>query len=218
MCIQFWNLFKNRKIKNKYKTFTILGDSYSAFKDYVNPDYNFTYYPIFSIENINQMWFSLFSKETGVKMVQNNSFSGSPICYDGFGDGKFDAEGYSFVERAKNLKQSDLIIIEGATNDSFACAEVGEYKYENITKEDLCYFRPALSYLLSYLKDSHANSEIVFMLNNELRDDINESVKTICEYYNVKLLYLHDIDKENMHPTKNGMVTIKNQLIDLLKR
>jgi hypothetical protein len=50
-----------------------------------------------------------------------------------------------------------------------------------------------------------------------LRQEINESVKTICEHYGVKLIELKDIDKKSGHPSVKGMQQIAEQIGEKLK-
>ena len=207
----------------KYKTFSILGDSYSTYTGFVEPAENAVWYPSpdktpNDVKDVNDTWMTLFAQEYGAELVMNNSYSGSPICYDGYGSGETDSVELSYVKRVENLKEAELIIVEGATNDCWAGAQIGEYKYSDWTEEDLTTFRPALAYVFDYLKKNHANSDVVFMLNNGLSPEIIESVETICEYYDISLLKLNDISKRSDHPNKQGMMEIKNQLIDFLNK
>ena len=207
----------------KYKTFSILGDSYSTYTEFVEPANNAVWYPSNAntpndVKDVNDTWMKLFEKEYGAELVMNNSYSGSPICYDGYGKGETDSVEFSYVKRVENLKDAELIIVEGATNDCWAGAQIGEYKYSDWTDADLTTFRPALAYVFDYLKKNHSSSDIVFMLNNGLSPEIIESVETICEYYDISLLKLDDISKRSDHPNKQGMAEIKNQLIDFLNK
>lgn len=207
--------------KKKYKTFSILGDSYSTFEGFVEPSENKLWYPSNSktpndVKDVNDTWMSLFAQEYGAELVMNNSYSGSPVCYDGYGQGDTDAKESSFVKRVENLRDAELIIVEGATNDDWAGAQIGEYKYIDWDDADLTTFRPALAYVFDYIKKNHPDSDIVFMLNNGLATDITESVETICAYYDIALLKLDNISKRSDHPNMQGMTEIKDQLIAFL--
>ena len=70
--------------------------------------------------------------------------------------------------------------------------------------------------MLNYLQQKYPDALVVFMLNNGLRTDINESVEQICQHYNVPLLRLANVSKALEHPTYTGMRAIKNQLVKLL--
>ncbi len=207
----------------QYKTFTVLGDSYSTYEGFVEPATNAVWYPTSAntpnnVKDVNDTWINLFIKEYGAELVMNNSFSGSPICYDGYGSGETDSMASSYVKRVENLKEAELIIVEGATNDDWAGAQLGEYKYSDWDDTDLSTFRPALAYVFDYLKKNYPNSDVVFMLNNGLSNDITESTETICEYYEVPLLKLENISKRSDHPNMQGMIEIKDQLIDFLNK
>jgi len=60
--------------------------------------------------------------------------------------------------------------------------------------------------------DYYPNVEIVFLLNDELRDEIDESVKTICVHDGIKCIELEKIDKINGHPSVKGMKQISDQI------
>ena len=66
--------------------------------------------------------------------------------------------------------------------------------------------------MLWYLKNRHPYVEIYFILNSELKKEINESVHTICQHYQIDCIDLRDIDKKNSHPTIKGMQQIANQV------
>ena len=94
---------------------------------------------------------------------------------------------------------------------------MGEYEYDNWTDDNLIYFRPALAKLLHDAKNINIGMKILFVLNYGLSSDINTSVETICEHYNVSLFKLTNIDKQANHPSKAGMISIKQQIINFLK-
>ena len=103
------------------------------------------------------------------------------------------------------LSNPDIILICGGTNDSWANVPIGNYQYSNWKRADLYCFRPALATLLSDLRQRHPNVDIYFILNSELKEEINESVKKICKTYQVPVIALHGIDKKNGHPSIKGM-------------
>ena len=71
--------------------------------------------------------------------------------------------------------------------------------------------------MLDGLKKHYPNVEIFFILNSELSDEINTSVKTICKHYDIPVIVLHDIEKINGHPSIKGMKAIAEQIGDKLK-
>ena len=108
----------------------------------------------------------------------------------------------------------DIIFIFGATNDCWAGSPLGDYKYEGWTKEDLYTFRPAMAYLLDHMIDRYPNVEIYFLLNSDLKEEFNESVRTICKHYDIDCIELYNIDKQSGHPSVKGM----EQICDQIKR
>lgn len=205
---------------------SILGDSYSTFQGYLQPDSNNVWYLAESqgndVKRVEQTWWHQLIKNMGWKLCQNNSYSGSTIAYHGYNN--FDFRLRSFENRANDLGNPDIIFIFGGTNDSWSGTKVGEYKYADwdtsispdLTGE-LYTYRPALAKMLDYMTKRYINVDIYFILNNELRDDITESTLTICKYYDVPVIRLHDIDKQMGHPSIKGMKQISDQIEAFVK-
>lgn len=197
------------------KSVSILGDSYSTFEHYLQPDTNAVWYfpqPLNKndVTSVVQTWWYKFIQESGYRLCVNNSFSGSTICHTGYQ--KADYSDRSFVTRMDNLGCPDIILIFGGTNDSWAGAPIGEYQYADWTKQDLSSFRPAMAYMLEHIRYRYPNVEVYFLLNCDLKTEINESVKTICAHYQVPCLELKGIDKQGGHPSVKGMQQIDEQL------
>lgn len=220
-CLLFGVLFASAAMAQSAKSVSILGDSYSTFEGYLQPDTNAVWYwdpprkGKTDVSHVRETWWHQFIKESGYRLCVNNSFSGATICYSGYKRGNPDFADYSdrsFVTRLKNLGTPDMILIFGGTNDSWAGSPVGEYQYADWTREDLFNFRPAMACLLEKMIDYYPNVEIVFLLNDDLREEIDESVKTICAHYGVKCLELEGIDKLSGHPSVKGMKQISDQL------
>lgn len=203
------------------KAVSILGDSYSTYEDFVTPATNELWYYAKNseqktdVKDVRQTWWHQLIKENGWRLAVNNSYSGATISYTGY-DGN-DYSPRSFNTRMDNLGQPDIIFIFGATNDSWAGSPIGDFKYEGIKKADLYEFRPALAHMLRWMTDRYVNTEIYFILNTELKDEINTSVKTICEHYGVPVITLTEVDKISGHPSVKGMRQIADQVNGFLK-
>nr|WP_253952423.1 SGNH/GDSL hydrolase family protein [Xylanibacter muris] len=197
------------------KSVSVLGDSYSTFKSYVVPDTNYVWYSEDVVErtdvnDVCQTWWHLLIKNNGLRLCVNNSFSGATICNTGYK--KEDYSDRSFCTRLNMLGSPDILLIFGATNDSWAGSPVGEYKYSGWTSSDLYSFRPAMAYMLSNVKKRYPNVDIYFILNDGLSKDITVSCREICEHYAVKCINLKNIDKRSGHPTVKGMKQIASQV------
>lgn len=201
---------------------SILGDSYSTYEDFVTPATNELWYYAQNgegktdVKDVSQTWWHQVIKENGWRMCLNNSYSGATISYTGYDGNDYSAR--SFNTRMNDLGSPDIIFVFGATNDSWAGAPIGEYKYEGITKADMYSFRPALAYMLKWMTDYYLNTKIYFLLNDDLRDEIDESVKTICARYGVPVIELEGIDKISGHPSVKGMRQIADQVNRFLKK
>jgi hypothetical protein len=201
------------------KSVSILGDSYSTFQGYLTPDTNAVYYTVngnkTGVTSATQTWWYRFIKESGFRLCVNNSFSGATICNTGYG--KHDYSDRSFLTRMNNLGCPDIIFIFGATNDSWAKSPIGEFQYEKWTKKDLYSFRPAMACLLNSMVERYVNTQLYFILNDGLSEEITSSCKEICHHYGVKCIELKGIDKQGGHPTVKGMGQIVEQLKSEIK-
>lgn len=198
------------------KSVTILGDSYSTFEGYITPGNNLTWYLLDrhqkdnDVTAVEQTWWYQLLRKNGWKLCMNNSYSGSTISSSGYGGADYSDR--SFVTRCSNLGNPDIIFIFGATNDSWVPSPIGEYKYSGWTQEDLKSFRPSLAKMLDFMKKRYLGVQMYFILNSELSDAINASVRTVCDHYKVPVIVLHDIDKKAGHPSIAGMKAIAEQV------
>ena len=198
------------------KTVSVFGDSYSTFEGYLTPSTNAVWYDLkhaankTDVERVTQTWWHQLIRRNGWRLCVNNSYSGSTICNTGY-DGN-DYSDRSFVNRMDNLGCPDIIFIFGATNDCWSGAPLGEYQYEGIRPDQLWQFRPAMAYMLAWMKDRYINTELYFILNCDMKEEINESVYTICKHYGVPVITLKNIDKMQGHPSVKGMEQIAAQI------
>ena len=120
---------------------SILGDSYSTFEGCVSPSWNEVWYfntpklDKTDLTDPSQTWWRILLEDENYVLEKNNSFSGSTICTTGYNAADFSDR--SFISRIHNLGNPDLILIFGATNDSWANSPVGEFKCDGWTEEDL---------------------------------------------------------------------------------
>ncbi|MCM1521177.1 MAG: SGNH/GDSL hydrolase family protein [Muribaculaceae bacterium] len=202
---------------SKNPVVSILGDSYSTFQGYVEPDTNLVWYhsprraKTTDVDSMQQTWWGIItSPDSAWTLGVNNSYSGSTICRTGYnGDDYTDR---AFISRMDNLGNPDIILVFGGTNDSWANSPIGDYIYSDWTDEQLYSFRPAMARLMDGLKGLYPEANVYFILNTELKTEINASVYTICEHYNVPVITLHDIDKQHGHPNIKGMRSIAEQV------
>ena len=196
---------------------SVLGDSYSTFRGWI-PQGNAIYYPTKNtdVKNAEECWWHLVATTIGGKIEKNESWSGSTICYTGYRGAN--AKKSSFVTRIDRLGDPTLILICGATNDSWAGSPIGEYKWDNWTEEDLFTFRPAMAKMLSDAKKLYPKARVFFILNSQLKPVINESIHKICEYYNVPCVDLKNIDKQSGHPSVKGMKAFAEQVVEAIRK
>lgn len=202
-------------------TLAVLGDSYSTFAGFI-PKGNACWYNSpadhkrTDVTKVEQTWWWQVANEGGYKLGAIESYSGATVCNTGYRDE--DYRDRSFVTRCTNLGNPDIILICGATNDSWANAPIGDYKYANWKRVDLYFFRPAMAKMLNDIKLHYPNVEVYFILNTELKKEINESVLEVCKHYDVPVIELEDIDKKSSHPSVKGMKAIAQQVLKFIKK
>jgi hypothetical protein len=206
---------------------SILGDSYSTFQYFLQPDTNEVWYwqgekdiRRTDVQRVTQTWWHQLISQMGWRLCVNNSYSGATISSTGYIEpGTTEHADYTprqFVTRAPRLGCPDILFVFGATNDSWAGSPIGEYQYDGWTAEDLKSFRPGMACLLQRISEYYPNVKVYFILNSELKDEINESVNVICAHYGVPVIALHDIEKISGHPSVKGMQQICAQVKDFI--
>lgn len=209
----------------------IIGDSYSTFKGMIPEGYA----PYYSEEGVlpnvpvtkmhlDDTWWIKLIKATGAVLVQNNSWSGSTVCYTGRGGDCSRTSSYIFryrqlVEKGF-FKENDIdtVIVFGGTNDSWIDAPLGEITYENFEESDLYSVRPAICYLMGKIKGDMPNARILFVANSDIKEEIRSCIKNAGEHYGVDTILLHDVRKESGHPTPLGMTDICEQVLEWWNR
>lgn len=195
--------------KPRYYTMAVIGDSisdYTGFND--NKTEHSAYYPALGVTEFIYMWHSRVSASMKNNFSYIDALTGSCIANN---------NDKSFVNRVKNIPCTDLIIIEGGTNDKMLNIEMGDYIYEDWSDEDLKKFRPALAYILWYLTQRYQNSKIVFFKSNYIDGEYEESITTICDHYNVQIIDFGWEYETSVHPTNTNMIIMSNQIINGLK-
>lgn len=201
---------------------SILGDSYSTFEGWLTPDTNLVWYTVpadarrTDVKSVSDTWWHQVMERKGWRLEVNNSYSGSTVCNTGYRGEDYTHE--SFVTRMAALGAPDVILVFGATNDSWAGVPLGEFKYEGITRADLFSFRPAMAYMLAGLKERYPTAGIYFICNDGLKEDITQSVGEVCRHYGVPVIQLSGIDKKSGHPSVKGMKQIADQVCAALDK
>jgi hypothetical protein len=203
------------------QTISILGDSYSTFEGYIPEGYPTWYTTSVDLArtdviDVKQTWWWKTISEGGYKLGVNDSYSGATISYTGYNDEDYTSR--SFITRLPKLGNPDIILIFGATNDSWTGGRMGEYQYNDFKRSDLFTYRPALAKLLQSAQERYPNVKLYFIINTELLDEITESTKVICNHYGVEYIELRDIEKLNGHPSIKGMNAISMQVLRVLKK
>ncbi len=198
----------------------ILGDSYSTYEGYVEPDSNAIWYADESrynndVHHVESTWWWILAEQLHAEITRNNSYSGSTICNTGYY--KKDYSDRSFIARMDDIGKPDILFVFGGTNDCWANVPLGNYVYANWTKDDLFKFRPALCFLLQHLKKSLPSTRIIFIVNSKLSRPYTLSMYEAFIHYQTECIQLDGIDKQDGHPSTLGMQQIAMAIINYLK-
>ena len=208
--------------------FSVLGDSFSALDGTVDPETNDVWsYSAVDVTSPEQMWWHKVATGMGWVMDKNNSFSGSLVSnFNVFDGGDYYAR-HSYLRRMDYLGNPNVILVFGGTNDIYKRAPLGDYVYSDWTDEQLRAYRPAMAYLLDYLKRQHPNAKIYFLIDMELcindetieeatRQAYIESMHRIANHYNVDCIDIYGIHKSYWHPDEQGQDDIARQVLEEL--
>lgn len=204
----------------------IFGDSYSTFEGYIPTGYACYYIPREKAETdvrkVEETWWHQVISETGSTLLLNDSWSGSTVCNTGYnGDC---SKTNSFIYRLNKYKANgffdknkvDTVFVFGGTNDNWTNGPVGEVKFDDITEEDLLSVLPGMSCFIKNLVETLPNAKIYCLINTQLRFVIADGYKQIAEHYGVTPIIFKNIRKANNHPTVQGMIDIKNEILEQL--
>ncbi len=208
----------------------IFGDSYSTYEGHIPEGYR-TYYskngreegPAVTKMKLEETWWKRLLAKTEMRLLLNNSWSGSTIGYTGYDNADCSASN-SFIYRFRQLvKQGfftnnliDTFLIFGGTNDSWSNAPLGEMKLSDWEEKDLYFVLPAVCHFMSEVKKHLPNAKIYFIINTNLKPEINDCIKQASLHYGIKTIELKDIEKDCGHPTPNGMKAICEQVFENL--
>ena len=209
------------------KNVLILGDSYSTYEGWIPKGYA-VYYSPDGIEGghevtkmkLEDTWWQKVLRETGDRLLLNNSWSGSTIGYTGY-NGSDCSESSSFIYRFRRLKgegffevnRVDKVFVFGGTNDSWSNAPLGELMLEGWEEQDLYCVLPAIGCLMSEMKQALPDAEIYFLINTDIKDEIRNCIKSAGEFFGIPTIVLSEIAKEHGHPTVEGMDAISRQVL-----
>lgn len=194
---------------------SILGDSYTTFKGWMNPSSNVTWYPTTlsgdiwgtsatnDVTKVEQTWWYKLINNHGLALERNNSWSGATVSRIGWDKSadKQDENGISkrsFIKRVKDLGEPDIIFIVGGANDLWASVPVGEAKYSAWDNTDRESFAPAFAEVLDYATTHYDSAKIynlmqpIYPENGKPFDPYKEAMTEICLHYSVT-----NIDLEN---------------------
>ena len=205
----------------------ILGDSYSTFFGYIPEGFECWYSENGNVDNgvltANDTWWARVMSEVDGEIVLNSSWSGTTVCHTGWR--AEDCSHKSFVARFDKLisdgffkeNKIDTLIVFGGTNDSWSGSPLGEVKFEDISREDLYSFCPAICYLAGRIKEHLPDTRVIFIVNAGLKDEVNLATGEACRHYGHEVLYLPMMDRNKNHPTKKGMAQIADEVVKYLK-
>ena len=201
------------------KTVSILGDSGSTYRYYIPDGYPYFYpYPTSDFGDVNQTWWMRVVNDLGMKLLKNNSCSGSCVS-EGTGSTSTVTDG-----RLKHLIDGtttpDIVIIFMGAND---CGSA------NVKLET---FKNSYKVMIEKVQALCPNAELYIMTlptlgmyEDDQKELYNEVIREYVEEYKLNLVELtHIYTKETYsnysldagHPNKAGMIKISDTVIEAM--
>ena len=92
------------------KAISILGDSYSTFEGYLQPDTNSIWYYTLprhktDVVSVRQTWWHQLIRENDYRLCVNNSFSGATICNTGYRKADYSDRSFLFLVQRMTVGQ-----------------------------------------------------------------------------------------------------------------
>lgn len=201
------------------KTFSILGDSYSTFRGFIPEGYQY-YYPaphnVEDVLRVEDTWWYQLAREETMRLLVNNSFSGSTVCTEVRQE---QSPAASFAVRSRECplapnttEAPDYILVFGCTNDYWLGRTLGQTQFRDWTSEDLRKVLNAYCYVLDQLAKRYPTATCVTVINDELCPAIKTGLQQAGAHYGSICVPLANIEKQNGHPTAAGMKQIAHQI------
>lgn len=210
-----------------FNNFMIFGDSYSTFEGTMPEGFIPFYYkngrPETNVTKVEETWWYQTMEETGMNLVQNNSWSGSAIGYRGHNNADTSST-HSFIFRLRNLikdgffeeNKIDTVFLFGGTNDSWVNPNLGEIKFDDFAEEDFYSVLPAICYFSKLLRETLPDAEIYCLINTGLKSEIVDCFEVVSEKYGFTAVTFDKIEKMTDHPTINGMKQISDRILSIM--
>lgn len=160
----------------KDKKFSIMGDSRSTFAGYIPDGYYYHYPSTRDITNVEEMWWRIVEKNTGMILLKNDSCSSTTLST---GRPMQPYDGLEFVsdERINNLVDGDdapdIVFVFGFINDFYGGVKLGIYDGNGTFPLDTSTLIEAMCILFSKIAIRCPDAKIVYIgecYNNHLND------------------------------------------------
>lgn len=207
------------------KTLSILGDSYSTFAGHI-PEGQATYYPrpeaVPDVLRVEDTWWHQLASSRGMRILANDSYSGSTVCAD-VRDGQ-PPESAFIVRMHRTLsgagiggERPDVIVLFGATNDSWLDRRIGQVQFDGFTQEDLHAVLPAYCHMAAYVTQHNPQARVLCVINDIIKPEIRAGMLAAARHVHAEPVELADIDRACGHPTRLGMRRIAKQIARALE-
>lgn len=211
-----YNITKDTTFNAKYveginsyvgKTISIIGDSITTYSGYIPSGFDYFYpYPTADFGDVNQTWWMQVINHYGMKLLVNNSWSGSAVAGTATSAAQSKSRlNYSFIGEVK----PDIILIFMGANDAGSIY---------ITKDQ---FDDAYGKMIKNLKEMSPESEIIVctlpsikLYSEQDQVDYNDIIKKYATNNSLKVIdYTQAFTRneseqflvDSAHPNKAGM-------------
>lgn len=187
------------------KKVSIIGDSISTFKGYVDSQYS-VWYPNYyadrssDVKEVTDTWWKKLIDGTGAILEVNASSGGSTASDNNIG----------FYPRVELIGNPDVVIVALGSNDSGLNIPLGNIDYDTeIQSYDTSKFAPAYIKGMKGLISAYPDAKIICVAF-DMGESYRDIIKAIAEHYGAYYVYVGDIS--NVHPSKAEMEAVYKKI------
>ena len=110
-----------------------------------------------------------------------------------------------------------MIVLFGATNDSWLDRRIGQVQFDGFTQEDLHAVLPAYCHMAAYVTQHNPQARVLCVINDIIKPEIRAGMLAAARHVHAEPVELADIDRACGHPTRLGMRRIAKQIARALE-
>lgn len=205
----------------------LIGDSITTWQGYTPYPNNYQYpkpnkYTDLTSVEQSYWWKLIYEKMPSAELDVNTSYTGTCVQHH---DSK-GHPGYCFLRRYDDMKDPDVVLINGGTNDSWSYGlPVGSHNF-NLALEELDEYQFAQAYdkLIRLIRRDYPKAKIMLIIGDAMQDypKYYNLVIELATHYNLPYASVRFADRnastyDRVHPNAKGMQEMADQIWEQLE-